>query len=93
LGSVLYYVLAVSFAGTGISGLAMLVAPEPWLALQKRLLSLVPPNPQSDAFLKLFERVPVRAVGAAYLVFGAVAFYLLTTGKLWSLFAIPIPVR
>jgi hypothetical protein len=88
---VVYFVFATSFAATAVSGLAMLLAPASWMALQKRLIAYIAPPQQADAFMRMFEAFPIRAIGAVYAVFGSVALYLLVSGTLASLF--PLPIR
>jgi hypothetical protein len=77
---ILYFLFATSFAVTAVSGLAMLIAPAPWLAWQKRLIAYIAPPQQADAFIRMFEAVPIRALGAVYVVFGCVALYLVVSG-------------
>lgn len=84
--TIIYYLFATSFFMTAVGGVAMLAAPDWWLAFQKRLVSLAP-KPHANAYLKVFENVPVRVIGFAYLVFGTVALYLLVSGVFTDILA------
>jgi membrane protein required for beta-lactamase induction len=75
-----YFLFATSFAATAANGLAMLVAPAPWIALQKRLITYIAPPQQAESFIRMIEAIPIRIAGAVYLLVGSVALYLIWGG-------------